>query len=60
MGRRVVYTCDCCKSVIDLDKKVGILANYNAKDYEDGSWELLHRRYLCDRCLEKIILFINK
>ena len=60
MGRRIVYTCDCCGSIIDLDKQVGILAGFNAENAIDEDWELKYRKYLCDKCSEKVLLFIRK
>jgi hypothetical protein len=60
MGRRVIYTCDCCGSAIDLDKQVGILADFNAENAINEDWELKYRRYLCDKCLEKISLILSK
>ena len=39
MGRRVLYTCDCCGSPIDLTKKVGILASYYAENAINEDWE---------------------
>lgn len=60
MGRRVLYTCDCCGSSIDLNKQIGILGRYSTEDVADGNWELLSRRYLCDKCLEKVLLFLSK
>lgn len=60
MGRRVLYTCDCCGSPIDLTKKVGILASYYPENAINEDWELDYRRYLCDKCLEKVLLFMRK
>ena len=54
MGRRVVYTCDCCGSAIDLDKQAGIL------EYYTRYWTLNKQKYICDKCLEKISLFLSK
>lgn len=60
MGKRILYTCDFCGSAIDLDKQVGILAGFNAENEINEDWELKYRRYLCDKCLEKVLLFISK
>ena len=46
MGRRVVYTCDCCGSAIDLDKQVGILEYCSVENAADESWELNRRKYI--------------
>nr|DAG89958.1 MAG TPA: 50S ribosomal subunit [Crassvirales sp.]DAO31197.1 MAG TPA: 50S ribosomal subunit [Crassvirales sp.] len=60
MGRRVVYTCDYCGSAIDLDKQVGILDYCSARNSVDESWALNRRKYICNRCLEKISLIMSK
>lgn len=60
MGRRIVYTCDCCGSIIDLAKQVGILTGFNAENAINEDWELKYRKYLCDKCSEKVLLFIRK
>lgn len=60
MGRRVIYTCDCCRSATDLDKQVGILDYCSAVRAMDERWELNERKYICDKCLEKISLFLSK
>lgn len=60
MGKRILYTCDFCSSTIDLDKQVGILAGFNAENAINEDWELKYRRYLCDKYLEKISLFLSK
>ena len=60
MGRRVIYTCDCCRSAIDLDKQGGILDYCSAVRAMDERWELNERKYICDKCLEKISLFLSK
>ena len=54
MGKRIIYTCDFCGSTIDLDRKAGIL------EYYGGRWTLNNRKYICDRCLEKISLIMSK
>ena len=60
MGRRVIYTCDCCRSAIDLDKQVGVLNYCSVENAADERWTLNRRRYICDKCLEKISLFLSK
>lgn len=60
MGRRVVYTCDCCESAIDLDKQVGILDYCSARNSVDESWALNRCKYICNTCLEKISLIMSK
>lgn len=60
MGRRVLYTCDCCGSSIDLNKQIGILGRYSTEDIAEENWELMNRKYLCNKCLEKVLLFIRK
>lgn len=37
MGRRVIYTCDCCGSAIDLDKQVGVLNYCSVENAADES-----------------------
>lgn len=54
MGKRVLYTCDCCGSPIDLTKKVGIL------DYYGPRWTLNDHKYICGKCLEKMSLLLRK
>lgn len=54
MSKRVLYTCDFCGSAIDLDKQSGIL------DYYGPRWTLDSRKYICDKCLEKISLILRK
>lgn len=56
MGKRILYTCDFCGSSIDLDRQVGIL-DYCSKL---GRWTLNGRKYICDKCLEKISLILSK
>lgn len=46
MGRRVLYTCDCCGSPIDLDKQVGILDYCSAVNSIDERWTLNSRKYI--------------
>lgn len=60
MGRRVIYTCDCCGSTIDLDKQVGILKYCSARNSVDENWTLNRRKYICNKCLEKISLIMSK
>lgn len=60
MGKRVSYTCDFCGSVIDLDKQVGILDYCSAVRAMDERWEFNERKYICDKCLEKISLLLRK
>ena len=60
MGRRVVYTCDCCRSAIDLDKQVGILEYCSVENALDENCTLNRRKYICNACLEKVLLFISK
>ncbi len=60
MGKRVSYTCDFCGSIIDLDKQVGILDYCSAVKSLDERWTLNSRRYICDKCLEKISLIMSK
>mgnify|MGYP000032945095 FL=1 len=60
MGKRILYTCDFCGSTIDLDKQVGILDYCSAVNSIDERWTLNRRRYICDKCLEKISLFLSK
>lgn len=60
MGKNISYTCDFCGSTLDLDRQVGILAGFNAENAINEDWELKYRRYLCDKCLEKILLFLSK
>lgn len=60
MGKNISYTCDFCGSTIDLDKQVGILDYCSAVNSIDERWTLNRRRYICDKCLEKISLFLSK
>lgn len=60
MGRRVIYTCDCCGSTIDLDKQVGILEYCSVENALDENWTLNRRKYICNACLEKISLIMSK
>ena len=60
MGRRVVYTGDCCGSTIDLDKQVGILEYCSVENAADENWALNRRKYICNACLEKISLIMSK
>ena len=60
MGKRVSYNCDFCGSIIDLDKQVGILDYCSAVKSLDERWTLNSRRYICDKCLEKISLIMSK
>lgn len=60
MGRRVTYTCDCCGSIIDLDKQVGVLNYCSVENALDESWTLNRRKYICNKCLEKISLIMSK
>lgn len=60
MGRRVLYTCDCCGSPIDLDKQVGILDYCSAVNSIDERRTLNSRKYICDKCLEKMSLLLRK
>lgn len=60
MGRRVIYTCDCCGSAIDLDKQVGILDYCTAVNSIDERWTFNGRKYICDKCLKKISLIMSK
>lgn len=60
MGRRVIYTCDCCGSAIDLDKQVGILEYCSVENALDENWTLNRRKYICNTCLEKISLIMSK
>ncbi len=60
MGRRILYTCDCCGSTIDLDKQVGILEYCSVENALDENWTLNRRKYMCDKCLEKISLIMSK
>lgn len=60
MGRRVIYTCDCCGSAIDLDKQVGVLNYCSVENALDENWELNRRKYICNACLEKISLIMSK
>lgn len=60
MGRRIVYTCDCCGSAIDLDKQVGVLNYCSVENAADEDWILNRRKYICDKCLEKISLIMSK
>lgn len=57
MGKRIIYTCDFCGSIIDLDKQIGILDYCNAVNSMDERWTLNRRKYICDRCLEKFHYF---
>ena len=54
MGKNISYTCDFCGFTIDLDKQVGILEYYGRR------WALNERKYICNRCLEKISLILRK
>ena len=60
MGKRIIYTCDFCGSTIDLDKQVGILDYCSAVNSVDERWTINGRKYICDRCLEKISLIMSK
>ena len=60
MGKNISYTCDFCSSTINLDKQVGILDYCNAVRAIDERWELNRRRYICNKCLEKISLILRK
>lgn len=60
MGRRVTYTCDCCGSIIDLDNQVGVLNYCSVENALDESWTLNRRKYICNKCLEKISLIMSK
>ncbi len=60
MGRRILYTCDYCGSTIDLDKQVGILEYCSVENALDENWTLNRRKYMCDKCLEKISLIMSK
>lgn len=60
MGKNISYTCDFCGSIIDLDKQVGILDYYSAVNSVDERWILNGRKYICDKCLEKISLIMSK
>ena len=54
MGKNISYTCDFCGSTIDLDRQAGIL------EYYTRYWTLNKQKYICDKCLEKVLLFIRK
>lgn len=60
MGKNISYTCDFYGSIIDLDKQVGILDYCSAVKSLDERWTLNSRRYICDKCLEKISLLLRK
>ena len=60
MGKRIIYICDFCGSTIDLDRQVGILDYCSAVNSIDERWTINSRRYICDKCLEKISLFLSK
>ena len=53
MGKNISYTCDFCSSTLDLDKQVGIL------EYYTQYWILNKQKYICDKCLEKILLILS-
>lgn len=54
MGKNISYTCDFCGSIINLDKQVGIL------EYYTRYWTLNEKKYICNKCLEKISLILRK
>ena len=54
MGKNISYTCDFCGSTRDVDKQVGI------REYYGRRGTLNERRYICNKCLEKISLFLSK
>lgn len=60
MGKRIFYNCDFCGSAIDLDKQVGILDYCSAVRAMDERWTLNERKYICNKCLGKISLFLSK
>lgn len=60
MGKRIFYACDFCGSAIDLDKQVGILDYCSAVNSIDERWTFNRRKYICDKCLEKISLIMSK
>lgn len=60
MGKRIFYTCDFCGSAIDLNKQVRILDYCSTVRAMDERWKLNERKYICDKCLGKISLFLSK